>query len=150
MAFGVPVELANDGGPEYTSKAFGDFLARWGVRLRVSSAYHASSNGRAEAAVKTTKRALRDNTGPDGQLDTDMFTRALLLLRNTPDREITGRTAAGPPATGRAATPVRPQTVAHRERLPDRQEVAGDVEREGAGHEDQDGQDGRPDRRQGA
>ena len=93
MAFGVPVEIANDGGPEYKSKAFEDFLRRWGVRLRMSSAYHAASNGRAEAAVKTTKRALRENTGPDGQLDTDTFTRALLLLRNTPDRD-TGKSPA--------------------------------------------------------
>ena len=41
------------------------------------SAYHAPSNGRAEVAVKTVKRAL----------DTDTFARALLLLRNTPDRD---------------------------------------------------------------
>ena len=87
MAFGVPEEVANDGGPEYKSHEFGDFLKRWGVRLRMSSAYHAQSNGRAEVAVKTVKRALRDNTGPDGRLDTDTFARALLLLRNTPDRD---------------------------------------------------------------
>ena len=43
--------------------------------------------------MKTTKRALRDHTGPDGQLDTDKFARALLLLRNTPDRE-TGKSPA--------------------------------------------------------
>ena len=87
MAFGVPVEVANDGGPEYKSHEFGQFLKRWGVRLRTSSAYHAQSNGRAEVAVKSVKRALRDNTGPDGRLDTDTFARALLLLRNTPDRD---------------------------------------------------------------
>ena len=55
MAFGVSVEVANDGGPEYASDEFGKFLERWGVRLRMSSAYHASSNGRAEVAVKATK-----------------------------------------------------------------------------------------------
>ena len=87
MAFGVPEEVANDGGPEYKSHEFGQFLKRWGVRLRTSSAYHAQSNGRAEVAVKSVKRALRDNTGPDGRLDTDTFARALLLLRNTPDRD---------------------------------------------------------------
>ena len=32
MAFGVPVEVASDGGPEYTSHEFGRFLERWGVR----------------------------------------------------------------------------------------------------------------------
>ena len=59
----------------------------------MSSAYHAVSNGQTEAAVKTTKRALRENTGPDGQLDTDTFTLALLLLHNMPDRD-TGRSPA--------------------------------------------------------
>ena len=93
MAHGVPIEMANDGGPEYRSKEFGDFLSRWGVRLRTSSAYHAPSNGRAEVAVKTTKRAMRDSIGPDGQLDSDKFARALMLIRNTPDRE-TGQSPA--------------------------------------------------------
>ena len=81
VAFGVPREVANDGGPEYNSNEFGRFLERWGVRLRMSSAFHAQSNGRAEVAVKTVKRALRDNTGEDGRLDRDTFARALLLLR---------------------------------------------------------------------
>ena len=49
----------------------------------MSSAYHAQSNSRAEAAVKTVKHALRDNTGADGRLGRDTFARALLLLRNT-------------------------------------------------------------------
>ena len=85
--FGVPIEMSNDGGPEYKSKEFGEFLTRWGVKLRMSSAYHPSSNGRAEVAVKATKRAMRDNIGPDGRLNGDKFARALMLLRNTPDRE---------------------------------------------------------------
>ena len=34
MVFGVPIEVANDGGPEYTSHAFRNFLKRWGVRLQ--------------------------------------------------------------------------------------------------------------------
>ena len=42
MAFGVPVEMASDGGPEYTATEFRDFLQRWGVRQRISSAYHAA------------------------------------------------------------------------------------------------------------
>ena len=87
MAFGVLVEVVNEGNPEYKSHEFGKFLDRWGVRLRISSSYHAQSNGRAEVAVKTVKRALRDNTGEDGRLDSHTFDRALLLLRNTLDRD---------------------------------------------------------------
>ena len=93
MSFGVPEEVANDGGPEYKSNDFKQFLKRWGVRLRTSSAYHPSANGRAEVAVKTAKRALRDHMGQDGRLNSDEFARALLLLRNTPDKA-TGRSPA--------------------------------------------------------
>ena len=41
-----------------------------------------------EAAVKSAKRLLRDNTGPGGTLNTDKFSVALLQYLNTPLREI--------------------------------------------------------------
>ena len=56
--------------------------------MRISSAYYPQSNGRAEAAVKTSKRLLRDNTGPGGTLDTDKMSMALLQYLNTPLRDI--------------------------------------------------------------
>lgn len=83
--FGVPEEISSDGGPEFVATATNGFLSRWGVTHRLSSAYYPQSNGRAEVAVKTTKRLLRSNTGPSGSLDTDRFLRALMQLRNTPD-----------------------------------------------------------------
>ena len=85
--FGVPREISSDGGPEYESQVFTQFLVKWGVKHRESSAYFPSSNGRAEVGVKTTKRLLQCNIGPDGNLDTDEVVRALLQLRNTPDRD---------------------------------------------------------------
>jgi len=69
------------------SSATKEFLQRLGVNHRVSSAYNPQSNGRAEVAVKTAKRLLRSNTGPSGSLDTDRFLRAMMHLRNTPDRD---------------------------------------------------------------
>ena len=42
------------------------------------------SNGRAEVAVKSAKRALRDNVDIDGTLNTDKMVKALLAIRNTP------------------------------------------------------------------
>lgn len=83
--FGVPDELASDGGPEFSSSATREFLTRWGVHHRVSSAYNPQSNGRAEVAVKSAKRLLRSNIGPSGSLDNDSLLRAMLQLRNTPD-----------------------------------------------------------------
>ena len=85
MTFGVPNELASDGGPEFVADTTKRFLKRWDVRHRVSSAYYAQSNGRAELAVKSAKRVLRANVGPNGTLDNDRFLLAMLQLRNTPD-----------------------------------------------------------------
>ena len=83
--FGIPSEMSSDGGPEFKAYETECFLLRWGIRHRKSSAYHAQSNGRAELAVKATKRLLRENTGSDGSLDTDRMVKALLIKRNTPD-----------------------------------------------------------------
>ena len=85
--FGVPVEISSDGGPEYEAHEFKNFLDQWGIKHRESSAYLPTSNGRAEVGVKTTKRLLQCNIGPNGTLDTDEVVRALLQLRNTPDRD---------------------------------------------------------------
>ena len=83
--FGVPLEISSDEGSEFTASETKDFLNRWGVGHRESSAYHPSSNGRAELGVKSMKRLLRDNVGPGGSLNNDRFLRALLTHRNTPD-----------------------------------------------------------------
>ena len=85
VTFGVPKELSSDGGPEFKAAETKHFLSRWGVRHRMSSAYNPQSNGRAELAVKATKRLLENNTGPGGSLDNDALVRALLIQRNTPD-----------------------------------------------------------------
>ncbi len=83
--FGVPEVLSSDGGPEFTSNLTREFLKRWGVTHRISTAYNPQSNGRAEVAVKAMKRLLRSNIGPNGSLDSDRFIRALLQQWNTPD-----------------------------------------------------------------
>ena len=83
--FGVPEEISSDGGPEFAADTTRKFLDQWDVRHRMSSAYYAQSNGRAEVAVKSAKRLLRSNIGPTGSLNTDQFLRAMLQMRNTPD-----------------------------------------------------------------
>ena len=83
--FGVPEELSSDGGPQFKATITKEFLSKWGIRHRVSSAYFPQSNGRAEVAVKTAKRLLLDNIDPSGSIDNGKFLRAILQLRNTPD-----------------------------------------------------------------
>ena len=76
--FGVPDELSSDGGPEFVAISTSDFLKKWGIHHRVSSAYFPQSNGRAEVAVKKIKRLLGDNVRPNGSLNNDNLLRALL------------------------------------------------------------------------
>ena len=85
--FGIPEELASDGGPEFTAFLMRAFLQNWGIHHRLSSVAFAHSNCRAELGVKSMKRLLSGNTGPGGSLNNDAFRRALLQYRNTPDRE---------------------------------------------------------------
>ena len=82
--YGAPMEIATDGGPPFASFAVQQFLRTWGVSWRVSSAYYPQSNGRAELAVKSAKRLLREHTTCNGDLNNDAVARALLQYRNTP------------------------------------------------------------------
>ena len=61
-----------------------EFLERWGVKHRVSSAYYPRANKFAEVGVKSLKRIVRENLRQDGSLNTDKLARALLMHRNSP------------------------------------------------------------------
>ena len=85
--FGISQQVSSDGGTQYTSQKTQKFFKDWGITHRLSSSYFPHSNQRAEQGVKSAKRMLRDNIAPNGSLNTDRFLRALLLHRNTPDRD---------------------------------------------------------------
>ena len=83
--FGVPEEISSDGGPEFTAFVTQDFMQKWDIKHRVSSAYFPQSNSRAEVAVKAAKRLLMSNISLNGDLNNNSFLRALLQLLNTLD-----------------------------------------------------------------
>ena len=85
--YGVPQQIASDGGTNFMAHTTKQFLDNWGVEHRVSSAHHPHSKLRTEAAVKTVKRLITDNTDKSGSLDNDAIAAALLTYRNTPDRD---------------------------------------------------------------
>ncbi|XP_011672452.1 uncharacterized protein LOC105442230 [Strongylocentrotus purpuratus] len=88
ITFGIPDELASDGGPEFTAAATRRFLQDWGIHHRLSSVVYPHSNCPAEVGVNTIRRLLLDNNSPTGALDADAFQRAMIQYRNTPDRDI--------------------------------------------------------------
>ena len=79
--FGCPARLFTDGGRQFTAQETQDFMHRWGVAHRLSSAHYPQSNGLAESAVKALKTLLL-KTG--GRYDSEAFNEGLLELRNTP------------------------------------------------------------------
>ena len=55
---GVPSVVVSDGGPQYTSVEFKDFMKQWQIKHSVSSPRHPQSNGMAEIYVQTMKASL--------------------------------------------------------------------------------------------
>jgi hypothetical protein len=85
--FGVPETITTDGGPHFTARVTQDFFKQYGIQHRLSSVGNPHANSRAEVAVKTAKRLLRENTSLTGDINTVKMSRALLTHRNTPDRD---------------------------------------------------------------
>ena len=85
--YGVPISCTSDGGPNLTAGCVEDMMTAYGIHHRISSVGNPHANSRAELGVKTVKRMLRDNVGADGSLNRAGISRALLQLRNTPDRD---------------------------------------------------------------
>ena len=79
---GVPTIFRSDGGSQYSSREFQDFLKKWFVTWRPSSPYFAQSNGLAESSVKALKALLLKLGTPSTK--SPEFKKALLEFRNTP------------------------------------------------------------------
>ena len=83
----IAYKLSLDGGPQYMANVMRNLLLNWGVHHCLSSVAFPHSNTRVELGIKMCKRLLMENTGADGELDTDKFQCTMLNYRNTPDPE---------------------------------------------------------------
>jgi hypothetical protein len=90
-AYGLPVELVSDNGPQLVSEEFEIFLKRNGVKHTLSPTYHPASNGLAERNVQTFKQMLKKSNAnlPLKHRVSDL----LFQFRNTP-HSLTGVTPA--------------------------------------------------------
>ena len=106
---GVPDTLYSDNGPQFASREFSQFLARWQVDHVTSSPYYAQSNGRAEAAVKSVKKILKNSWNFQSQcVNQELWAAAMLQYRNTPSKS--GRS----PAVVLYGQPVQDMLPVHR------------------------------------
>ena len=76
--FGLPNRLRSDGGPQFASSDFAEYLQGLDVEHEISSPYNPSSNGLAEAAVKQVKHLMLKCAAEDSSYD-----RALHAYRCT-------------------------------------------------------------------
>ncbi|XP_045137205.1 uncharacterized protein LOC123519765 [Portunus trituberculatus] len=125
---GVPLRLRTDGGPQFASHDFQDFMERWGVHHVMSSPHYPQSNGYAEAAVKSVKHLILKKA-PSSKIDCEQFACGLLELQNTQDA--TGRSPAqilyGHPLC--SCIPAHPKSFAK-----EWQAKAGEFDRRAAAH----------------
>lgn len=82
-SYGLPRELVSDNGPQFTAAEFSTFLRENGIRHIRSAAYHPSSNGEAERAVRTFKQAMKSVSSEVGNLNQKLAS-FLLSYRTTP------------------------------------------------------------------
>ena len=88
---GVPEEISCDRGSNLVSREITDWLKKWDVSIRDSSARYPQSNSHAECAVKQAKKLGYNYVTPSGSLNTDKYLRAQLAYRNSIIYEDTGK-----------------------------------------------------------
>lgn len=138
--FGIPQELASDGGPPFDSLEYRNFLITWNIQRRLSSAYYPQSNGRAEVGVKSAKRILLGNVdSKTGRLDNEKAVKALLAHRNTPNQQ-----NGVSPAVALFGRPVRDHLPLNDLHLHERWEQLADKREEAVTRKPTDRPDSRP------
>ena len=83
QAYGTPDEFSTNGGPPFTSCIFQKFLQTWYVKHILSPVAYFQSSW-AELVIKTTKRIMNGNTGPQGFLGNDNVAWSIRQYQTTP------------------------------------------------------------------
>jgi hypothetical protein len=90
--FGLPKQIVSDNGPPFSSSEFKKFLNHNSIEHSFTAPYHPASNGAAENAVKTCKRAIKKAMKRNLNADVAL-SRFLLAYRNT-EHATTGESPA--------------------------------------------------------
>ncbi|XP_045769765.1 uncharacterized protein K02A2.6-like [Maniola jurtina] len=90
--FGLCKILVSDNGPQLSSEEFSSFLKNNGIKHITSAPYHPSSNGEAENAVRTVKRALKKAEAE--KINKNSFLQRFLLDYRNSIHGTTGETPA--------------------------------------------------------
>lgn len=73
--YGIPISMRSDGGPQFKSDEFENFMTEWNKRHEISSPHHHESNGHAESAVKAMKLLVKKTSS---DITTADFLKGLL------------------------------------------------------------------------
>lgn len=90
--FGLPKRIVSDNGPPFTSMELATYLKKNGIEHTLTAPYHPASNGAAENAVRSVKRALK-KACIENQDEDMALSRFLYTYRNT-EHSTTGREPA--------------------------------------------------------
>ncbi|XP_071749208.1 uncharacterized protein [Lepeophtheirus salmonis] len=84
--YAIPEVLESDGGTNFSSREFQEFLSFWGVECRCSSPHNPpQSNGLAEACVKKLKYLVKKTMNGNGnKIDQSKINLGFLEMRNSP------------------------------------------------------------------
>ena len=77
---GVSNVIVSDGGPQYTSEEFKDFMKQWQIEHRVSSPRNPQSNSMAERCVQTMKASLIKTMEEGEDVDLALLTHKVTSL----------------------------------------------------------------------
>ena len=82
MTYGIPDKLSSDGGPEFAAHTTRSFLSEWSVHHRLSYVAEAQS-----WSIKTIKQIITNSVGPGGNLNRNIFQKAILQYQSMPDKD---------------------------------------------------------------